>query len=74
MNYARQIELAESFLLDKGLSFDRPGAVHELGNNVLEIRFLKPEAFDPKVAVVDPPDERVLVNCLTDEVSLVFQM
>lgn len=74
MDYSAQIKLAESFLSDRKLGFVKPGEAVDLKNGMIEVVFLKPEAIDPNVAVVDPPDERVLINLKTNEVSLVFQM
>lgn len=74
MDYSVQIELAESLLSSMKLGFVKPGKVVDLGNGIIEVVFLKPEAIDPNVAVVDPPDERVLINLGTNEVSLVVQM
>lgn len=74
MDYSSQIELAEKFLSDMKLGFVKPGEVIDLKNGMIQVVFLKPEALDPNAAVVDPPDERVLVNIATNEVSLVYQM
>lgn len=74
MDYSSQIELVENFLSEKKLGFVKPGEVIDLKNGMIEVVFLKPEGLDPNVAVVDPPDERVLINIQTNEVSLVIQM
>jgi len=50
-----------------------PAKVEPSGEDAMEVVFLVPEALDPQVAVVDPPDVRVIVF-FSGEARLVYQM
>ena len=73
MNEESAIGIAATFLRDLGISFCMPGKVEAFGKDAMEVVFLVPEALDPQVAVVDPPDIRVIVFS-SGEVRLVYQM
>ncbi len=66
--------LAEEFLEEKGIRYVKPGTIESRSREQVEVIFLVPEALDPDVAVVDPPDVRILVNLKTGEVENVLQM
>ena len=73
MNKDSAIGIAATFLRDRGISFCMPAKVEPSGQDAMEVVFLVPEALDPRAAVVDPPDVRVIVF-LSGEVRLVYQM
>ena len=68
------IDLAENYLIQKGIDFVRPGKTSPLENGYCEVTFFVPEYFDDAVAVIDPPDVRILINIESREVKFVPQM
>jgi len=90
MNEQDIINLATEYLEKDGVAFVKPGTIRKLkpnsntylspghiikaDENTYEVIFLKPEALDPNVAVIDPPDVRVLVNTKTKKVNWIYQM
>lgn len=71
MDYLKQ---AEQFLINNDVAFVKPGMIGRNDGIKKEMIFPVPETLDPNVAVVDPPDVRVLVNTVTGEVELIDQM
>jgi len=83
------INLAAEYLEKDGVAFVKPGTIRKLepssnvylspehiikaDENTYEVIFLKPEALDPNI-VIDPPDERVIVNTKSKSTNLVYQM
>ena len=67
------IRLAEQYLIDRGLSYVKPGEIGRHKGNKIEVIFLKPEALDPDV-VIDPPDMRMWVDSKTKEVTWIWQI
>lgn len=74
MNDTKYIKMAEDYLLNQGIRYLRPGIIGRHDNNRIEIVFLVPEAADPTVAVIDPPDIRVSINRLNGVAELIHQM
>ena len=67
-------ELASKYLAERDIAYVQPGTVKQRSETLVEVIFLVPESLEPEVAVVDPPDVRVLVNLETSSLELVYQM
>ena len=74
MNDVKSIELAERYLSSMNIGYLLPGKVGRRESNHVEVVFSVPGTEDPAVAVVDPPDVRVLVKASDGSVELIFQM
>jgi|688.fasta_scaffold382344_3 hypothetical protein len=74
MNEEKIIFLAERFLSGRNIGFVKPGTIGQIKGKKVEVIFLVPEALDPNVAIVDPPDVRVWVDEKTGIVELIPQM
>ncbi len=74
MNEIALIIEAEKFLYNEKISFVKPGKIGVVENDRVEVVFMIPEALDPDVAVVDPPDVRVWVYTKTGKVEWIYQM
>jgi hypothetical protein len=68
------IELAERYLSSRRIQFVKPGKVERRLPDKVEVTFLVPEALNPAVAVVDPPDVIVLIGTESKTAELVYQM
>ncbi|WP_086932712.1 hypothetical protein [Agarilytica rhodophyticola] len=68
------INLAKEFLTSRSIGFVSPSTIGREYKGKVEVIFPVPETLDPNVAVVDPPDVRVLVNLENQTVELIDQM
>lgn len=68
------INLARYFLLEKEIHFLDPGQLGRKEEKRQEVIFQHPQALDPKVAIIDPPDIRVWVSTDKKTVTLIYQM
>jgi len=64
---------ASKFLRARGIGFEEPSRALESADG-FEVIFHAPGARDPQVAVVDPPDVRVIVSKADGQCKLVEQM
>ena len=67
------LKLAQNYMYNKGIDIVLPGEISEIDGDKVEVIFLDPLTLEPDV-IVCPPDNRVLVDVKTKEVSLVYQM
>lgn len=67
------IAYAAEYLTSQGISFCEPVSVVAIASDSVEVVFTVPEALSPEVAVIDPPDVRVLVHS-SGSTKLVEQM
>lgn len=68
------LKLAEDYLSSLTIEHMRPGRIQRKENARWEAVFLIPEASDPSVAVIDPPDVRVWITLQNGEVEWIHQM
>ena len=68
------LRIAEVYLSSHTIGYTRPGRIQRKENARWEAVFLIPEASDPSVAVIDPPDVRVWVTLQNGEVEWIHQM
>jgi hypothetical protein len=73
MTELEAIECAENYLQKEGVKFARPGYIGEKKGQDWEVIFLVPEALNPNM-VIDPPDVRMWVNTISEEVTFIYQM
>ena len=66
--------LARKFLTTRMIEFVDAPKLGQIVGDRLEVIFPVPEALDPNVAVVDPPDVRVWVDRGSGEVEIIEQM
>jgi hypothetical protein len=74
MTESEAIDLAGRYLASKRIKFLGPGEIQRRPAGKIEVVFIVPEARDPAVAVVDPPDIRVLIDTKTQAAELIYQM
>ena len=70
----KAIELAQQYLSSKGIGYLLPGHIGRQEGNTVEVVFDAPGTEDPIVAVIDPPDVRLLVNTIDETVEEIYQM
>lgn len=74
MNKETVLKIAQEYMKNKKVDVVLPGQIGKKDGDRTEVIFLIPDAIDPEVALVHPPDSRVWVNVKTREVTWITQM
>lgn len=74
MNNEKIIYLAQQFLDSRKVGYVLPGGVGRVDDERVEVIFAVPEAFDPKVVIIDPSDVRVWVYRKSGKVEMIPQI
>lgn len=68
------LQLAKNYMNNRKVDIVLPGEIGEKIGDQIEVIFLVPDALNPDVAIIYPPDNRVWVNVKTKEVAWIEQM